>query len=661
MKQKYAVGITVNGNEVRAAFLSLVRGKASIQVLESTKLDEPLESNQEAGQQGGSLNDLEKAFDIVEPHMDTEANEESPSTDTTASINSVSQIYSLLDRFQNFRTSVAINAPVLTVKYDTIAAESIPHDKRRKKKLKDRIEFWGSEDEKVRDTKYLNIAEDKVLQVDYEYHPPIVDVIEEVNQFRSGKLDLVLMDTNELALVGLVAEIYKLKKDEMTAVVYIEEDFSRIIFLKGKDIYHITPIIHKGSMSKDVLEVIYSRMIFAQDQHMIPELNKILVAGHSSKLKAKYYFRQKFPSAITGYLNSKKIHSNLRFKDRGLLFSRYAIPIALAWKALQKRVIKSKDTNFLPEYLLEKQRIPKFAIHGYLMFILNALTAFTFTWLIVSKNIEIKKVEGRVQSLKTQIDNNRSLTERVRTFDSQIIYLEKKIALVDSFSQGYDEMIELLNTLNREIQRSGNVWLTELKQQNKKVEIKGIAGRREKIPALAKALGEANLKKVTRSELHDTKVFTFQLDKKVESTGKKARSALFAYKNATNGNSQKKENPPDAQNRTQDIPKEASQTPKSSSNDASSNSANHVNAGYLYGLQVGGFPSKKEATLASQLYSSRGYSVVITQNRTGNKNSGEFSLIVGAYKQKQKAERVSQQFMSKAGIENQVVKFKKSD
>ncbi|MFQ6113250.1 MAG: hypothetical protein ACE5NG_04070 [bacterium] len=439
----------------------------------------------------------------------------------------MSIVYSLIDKFHDYKTNVGINAPVLTVKYDKINSETIARDKNFKKKIKQKIDIWGSNDESRR-TNYLNIRSDKILKIDYEYHPPIVDLIEEVNQFRAGHLNLVLMDTNELALVDLIKEIYKLKKEDITAIIYIEQDFSRVIFLRGQTIYHITPIIHKGSMSKDVLDVIYRKIIYAQDQHFIPELNNIFLASHCSKLKAKRYFRQKFPYAITGYINSKKILSELRFKDRGLLFSRYAIAIALAWKALQKRVAASKNTNFLPDYLLERQKMPKLAFHGYILLLLLGISAFAFTSLLITKNVEIRKVVHKNKLIKSQLENNQSLADKVKYFDEQINVFQRKISLVDSFSQGYDESIQFLNKLNQSIHKTGDIWITQLHKQGSRVNIQGTSRRRDKIPSLSAALGGASLKKVTRSKLHNTKVFNFQMEKKIENDDKSQNSNIIS-------------------------------------------------------------------------------------------------------------------------------------
>ncbi len=620
MKTKYAIGLAVNGNEIRAAFLSLVRGKACIEALESTKLDSPLENIQQPESKHESINDLEKAFDIPEPKAHED--DQTVSSENSPKDNNIGLIYSLVDRFQHLKTSVAVNTPVLTVKYDFLDGETVSKDKNLKKKIKERINIWSKEDDDgKRRSNYIEVSDDKILQIDYEHHPPIIELVEEVNQFRAGNMSLVLMDTNELALVELVREIYKFKKEEITAIMYVEQDFSRVIFLKGKNIYHITPIIHKGSMSDDVLDVIYSRIIFAQDHYFLPEINKILVAGHSSKLKAKYYFRQKFPYAITGYLNSRKIQSNLRFKDRGLLFSRYAIAIALAWRALQGSVIKSKS-NLLPEYLLERHRMPKLAVHGYVLLMLLGATAFGFTAMLVSKNIDLRNLKHKVITMKVQIENNKSLTERIKSFDDQINDLEKKISLVGDYSKGFDESIEFLNLLNQAMGSTGDVWLMDFRKQGNVVTINGIARQRERIPVLANALGGANLKKVTRSEMHETRVFEFQLEKVIDGIEKSkgvSIQSLLAGNNGGNGHN----------------------------NDLTTDS--------FYGVQVGMFTSQAEAEKLAKKYRDKGYLAKINSEKSGGKQ--QFAVVVGAYESEQEAQKIASILPSNAS--NKVIKFER--
>lgn len=679
MKARHAIGITINGNEVRAAFLTLVRGKARIKALESTKLDAPLEHIETTDKaKAESLNDLENAFEIHEPRLEGEEEPEEEASNQPERDKNVGQIYALLDKFQNIKANVAINSPHLTVKYDYLDKDQLPG--RKKKRFKERIDIWGADGtEEGRRANYIEISDGKVLKVDYEHHPAIIDLMDEVNQFRANNLNLVLMDTNELALVDLVKEIYKFEKNELTAIVYIEQDFSRVIFLKGRDIYHITPIVHKGSMSDDVLDVIYSKMIFAQDHYFIPEINKILVAGHSSRLKAKYYFRQKFPSAVTGYLNSKKIQSDLRFKDRGLLFSRYAVPIALAWKALIKRAYKTRNKNLLPEYILERQTMPKLAIHGYVFLFLLAATAFTFSWAIVTKRIEIRKVTTKIAQMQRQIENNKSLTERVHSFDDQIITMERKIALVDSFSTGFDVTMNVLHTLNEQVRNTRDIWLTDVRQSGKKISINGIATRRDKVPVLASALGRANLKSVTRSEFEGSDVYIFSLQKEIDPQDESFKTLDVARILGESG-----VHLPDQEQAAAD----QSESDADPANHATASNGrapvkttvvaangNHVatagngivktatqdnNSGYLYGLRIGAYETSQVARRESKTYKQKGYEVRLT--RLAPPIDGKaYALVVGAFDDYRKAQKLSDLFKQNSGIDNTIIKYRRSN
>lgn len=644
MKARHAIGITINGNEVRAAFLTLVRGKARIKALESIKLEDTLENLENEGSE--AINDLENAFDIQEPRHEQDDEENEDFSSHSSKDKNVSLVYTLLDKFQNLKSYVAINTPHLTVKYDYLDSDQIP-GKKKGGFFKGKVDIWdGGQEDNSRRSVYLPISDNKHLEVNYEYHPSSIELLEEVNQFRSSNLNLVLMDTNELALVDLVKEIYKFEKDDITAIVYIEQDFSRVIFLKGREIYHITPIVHKGSMSNDVLEVIYSKMIFAQDHYFIPEFTKILVAGHSSRLKAKYYFRQKFPSAITGYLNSKKIESDLRFKDRGLLFSRYAVPIALAWKALQKNIIKSKS-NLLPDYILESKTIPKLALHGYVLLIFMAATAFFFSWALVKKNIEIAAVENDVKQMRTQIKNNASLTNRVHSFDDKIISLERRITLVDSFSKGYDETISFLRKLNEGVGKTRDIWITDLRKNEQSINIVGMALQRNKIPQLVREIGGANLKKQTRANFNGRDIYAFQIEKKLdeEEKGKVFDFMTFFSRKSNNG-------------RNGEGNGRQPQIGSTAKNGVNRHSTNGHSLNYAYGVQIGQFRSQLEAKKKSSKYKSKGYPVRISKI-SAKSNQNKYTIIVGQYGTLENAKQLLHNLgRTSSGQANKVVKYK---
>ena len=124
-----------------------------------------------------------------------------------------------------------------------------------------------------------------------------------------------------------------------------------------------------------------------------------------------------------------------------------------------------------------------------------------------------------------------------------VVELELKVSTSATFVSS--AMIRLskdfLLILNKEIKRAGGIWLTELSKSGTKVTIKGAATKRDRIPLLATALGNANLKKVTRSQYGGKRTFTFHMEKELEqgaeSRSNSLRSAMEAItgKSGTNG------------------------------------------------------------------------------------------------------------------------------
>ena len=342
----------------------------------------------------------------------------------------------------------------------------------------------------------------------------------------------------------------------------------------------------------------------------------------------------------------------MRFKDRGLLFSRYAVPIALAWKSLQKGVYSSNKTNLLPDYIVDRQKLPKLAAHGYLLLFLLALTATSFSFLISQKKVEIRQIQTRIASIKQQISNNKSLTDRVTSFDSKIIDIEKKIALADTFSKGYDLPVEFLTLLNKSIRETGDIWITDLKISGTKISFSGLARRRNKIPQLATKLGGANVKKITRALYRNTNVFSFNMDRDIKHLKKSIHIEQFMHKPAQNVKIASSAQNPFSSAITRKGIKLTSETHA----DTKGQTANTVRVS-IYKLLIGQFDSRKKAAAAADKFRSKGYSVDIMGRASKSDKGMVYDVYVGAYKSREIAQKLSDKLAVKSGIHNKVVKI----
>ena len=519
MAIKQALGLAVSGTEVRLALLSSQNGKIHIEGLERARLRTTLESRPASADENKSDEaENNDAFGLktAAPEKDnTAAAEPAPSDNGNLEI-----LYRLLEKYTKHKTKIAFNVPLSMVRYQ------------RPEQAEDSA--------KGADSSYAEqmiAAEDgSRLLMSYEKQPPTMLLMREVNEFLRGNLFLALMDSTEVALANLARREDDAAAGKISAIVYIESDFTRLLFMRGKDLLHVSSIIHESTASPDILEVIYRKLIYEQDEAQIPELAAILLAGKSNRIKAKEFFAEYFPAARVDYLTSPLV-TGLSANDtqRGV-FAEFAVPIALAWKTLEPKNPVFIPTNLLPQDLLDQQQILKLNYHGYILLALTGLVAFLMTWQIGQLNNSIRDLRKKNSQLEMQIANNQETVDRVLVLDNQCQRLKKNLALADSLALGHDEFLAFLKKLNGSVGRVGNIGIDEIVTSNKGFSVRGTSLSREAIPLLAERLERASLSQVTRIESEKRKYFGFSLERQSEpDTTRQGLSSIDAARYASNG------------------------------------------------------------------------------------------------------------------------------
>jgi hypothetical protein len=300
---------------------------------------------------------------------------------------------------------------------------------------------------------------------------------------------------------------------KVTAIIYIEDDFTRLIFLRGQDLFHVSSIIHENTASPDILEVIYRKLIYEQDEVQIPELSTIFLAGKSSRINAAEFFAAHFSAASVQYLSSSLVASSPATGNQAGLFSEFAVPIALAWKTLEPKSQAFIPTNLLPQDLLDQQQVLKLNYQGYVLLAITGLVAFFLTWQILNLNGSIREMRKKNAQLERLIANNQETVDRVHELDNQCQRLSKSMALADSLSRGHDEFLIFLRNLNAGLGKVGNIWVDEIVTRGDGFSVQGSSMNRDAIPLLAEKLGNASLRQMTRMEADKQKWFGFSLER----------------------------------------------------------------------------------------------------------------------------------------------------
>ncbi|RJQ47847.1 MAG: hypothetical protein C4534_00475, partial [Gaiellales bacterium] len=146
------------------------------------------------------------------------------------------------------------------------------------KRLREEISplVGGSLDSAILD--HFRSKSGEVTAVVCEGNIPLIDELLEIKNFLPGGAPLYgLVGSNELALVNLVRANYDLPAEEITAVVYLGCDFSRVIILKGDHPLSFVQTIREGYTSPQVCHTLFSKILLEQEEAGLPEINRILL------------------------------------------------------------------------------------------------------------------------------------------------------------------------------------------------------------------------------------------------------------------------------------------------------------------------------------------------------------------------------------------------
>jgi len=505
---KQALGLAVSGTEVRLAHLVMHKGQIQIEALERARLMTTLEF-QPAAVKAAEHTEAEPkdAFGLKENQAEGGANGQNAYKRHAENIET---LYGLVEKFaRKKKIKAAFNVPVSMVNYlreGSLFTATQTSIERNNGADRESGPNWALQPIKSQDGAMLSIS--------YERQPPTMSLLTDLRSFLRGNLYLAHMDTSEVSLAN-VARSRRLDASKLTAIIYIEDDFTRLIFLRGQELFHVSSIIHESATSPDILEVICRKMIYEQDEANMPEITSILIAGRGHRLNAKEFFAERFYGIHVDYLWTNKL-GRFPTNDRECeAFSEFAIPIALAWRVLQPKNPSFIPINLLPQELRDQQEVLKLSYHGYVLMAITGIVAFMLTWQILQTRSTITSTRIKSTQLEQQIKNNQSTVDKVLDLDNESRRLSKNLLLADSLSRGHDEFLLFLKKLNSSVRRSGSLWVDDIQKQKDGFSISGTSMNRESIPLLAEKLGGASLRKVTRSEAGgNRRLFVFALEQK---------------------------------------------------------------------------------------------------------------------------------------------------
>ena len=509
---KKALGIAINGTEVRVAELTGNKEDIHISLLDNSHLACDLETPISTESKGSVDALLNEEMDDLDFGNVAGMNSFVGMNPTGASDN-IEILHTLLQKFAGKKIPTAFNAPADVVVYKELEIEDTKTPAKSKKEAFDAFALFRKK-EKQNIEHFVEKADGTNYNIYLDSHdtPAVQNTLEQLNSLLKGNLLLSSMMTNELALVSLVNRNYEFNDSgEVSAIIYSEESFSRIIYMKGSSIWFVSPL-YAASAEENLDNFIYSKIIYELDNHDIENISNIFLACKAVNDNTYMYFLANFPQANVDLIISHLFAEKYAIEYDRPKLAEFAISIAMAFEMLTNRDAGNIKGNLLPAEVINRHKILKLSKVGYGLIGVLAVATLVFTYLIVDNTKTSRHLISQNELLQEQLIYNQDLVEQVEKLNNDILNLENSLSLSDSLGAGYDDLYLFLNLINESVKENKSLWIDKIENNKQGYTIGGASLKRATIPVLSKKVGYNLLRKVVREEIGHQKVYNFEMD-----------------------------------------------------------------------------------------------------------------------------------------------------
>ncbi len=341
----------------------------------------------------------------------------------------------------------------------------------------------------------------------------LINSLDEIKGFIGNRLPLIsAIDSADVSLMNLVRANYEFEPQEYSVLIYVGAEFTRLIFMRGRDFHQFAPIIGEGYDSPNLQNTVYSRLLLEQDNLAIPHIRRIILAGECKRIAFKEFLSQQLPDQDVDYLMTPALDCSQLAPEQQDALSEYAIPIGAAMKVLDQSNPQIYNINLLPASVREGQRMFKLAWHGYVLMLMLFLTTFLFTWQISGKSRELRDMRDVLTLKESQRAENMTLANSIQALEDQLTRYKASMALYDSLVPGSEKWSKVLTQMSHGVEDLNSIWLTDF-TGGKEAEllVNGFTTYRTRIPRLSALFDNALLEEVNVQEIRKQPVYKYRI------------------------------------------------------------------------------------------------------------------------------------------------------
>ncbi len=449
------------------------------------------------------FDDLEESDEIVDTDMVDE---------TEAAASNELLLYNLLTSTDPKRVDLGISIPAGQTIFQIL--KDVDFSDTKKKDLQvivdDRLEALHGTS-KAEDYYSYSVRDDgALLLTSIDDEPDLLKLLNRTREIYRGKLFINEILPDEIILLGMIRANYELEPNSITGIIQFGETSSRVLFLKGNQLWIVSPIITEGVKSQKFLNTIFSKILFQLDTGEVPNLDRLVICNNSLGDKAIEFFEERFQDVdVSEFQFSDDFLDAENIQESSI--SAFTTAIGAAWSASGFQSDKFPSISFLPNYVIDRQKIFKLQWHGFLLLLFILLTPIVSNHFYTKNASEIDRLRNEVSTLDSQIRSLEPTVQRYNRISSELEQIQSKLSLLSELNQGTLRWSTNLNVLNEGFDEINSIWLTGMRQnQDQNVELSGYAIYRNRIPMLADLFDSATLLNVRADEIREQEVFEYR-------------------------------------------------------------------------------------------------------------------------------------------------------
>ncbi len=370
---------------------------------------------------------------------------------------------------------------------------------------------------------YIQINNDTLHSVFIKEDNTSVNFINSwANQNGKKYYKIATIKNSETALAHYVAKSNDFFEEDFTLIINTGQESSKLIFLKGKKLFHIGSTLDIGTKDIHTYDVYFSKILLEMENGAIPRLDNVILCGEDNSENLVLSFYGTFPEANVTELKFDGLNLTNLSEEQKENLSAFAFPIAAGLEYFDEKEKKYQGINFLPKYIAENQKFIQFGWHSLIVMPLLFAATFFFTFQILENNKLLNEQQREITRLKQLKAQNELIIQEMDGYTSKINNFDNTQAVLDSATAGTEVWGKMLTKVSDFMERRRNFWVSNLETNSDKVvALKGYALSRNVLTEFVENSDAALLNTVIYEPLRDTKTYSYTLNFNLTTDGAK--------------------------------------------------------------------------------------------------------------------------------------------